>query len=103
MSTIFPPLPKLAHELIHDSVLGELACAANAVEADFHMLQVSGGDRDAWLRRMARDAEAVAHAARALISEKCGAEFAGHRCGRYSGHDEDHEDMRTALTWPVSP
>lgn len=61
------PLPKQAHELIKDPVLGDLAGATNAVVCDLYMVQTLEEDRSAWLRRTIRDAEALAQAARSLL------------------------------------
>lgn len=99
-SVMTTPLPKQAHELIKDPVLGDLAGATNAVVCDLYMVQAPGEDRAAWLRRMVRDADAVAQAARSLLEvesitaqKRIDAEFAREGCCTRDDSCPDHTQV----------
>lgn len=66
MSTL-PPMPKQPHELTQDPALGEISGAINSVVCDHYMLQVPSESRASWLRRMIRDANAVAAIAQKML------------------------------------
>lgn len=62
------PAPKHAYELLTHPELGSIAAAQNAVEVAFNMMQREE-ERTLWLTALARNADALAAAARRMLGE----------------------------------